>query len=112
MAILVIEQDIDSIQKGTASFKIKEPYLELLNKMEQQATTERRHLRKSMAEKQIQVISLNKNDSFSSYLFLCRGREEKRNYFNPTIRKKVENILQELMQDGLSSAKDSSYTAK
>ncbi len=38
-----------------------------------------------------------KNDSFSSYLFLCNGREEKRNYFNPAIRKKVKTIMQELM---------------
>ncbi|WP_226038057.1 hypothetical protein [Aquibacillus saliphilus] len=97
MAILVIKQDLKSIEKGT-SFKIKEPYIELLDMMEYEATKERGKLRKSMNEKQLQVVSLNKNESFSSFLFLCKGREEKRNYFNPAIRKKVETIMNELMQ--------------
>ncbi|WP_077623103.1 hypothetical protein [Sediminibacillus massiliensis] len=99
MAILVVQKDIHTIQE--TNFKIKEPYMELLNKMETEALAERRQLRKKMADKQLQVLSLNKNDSFSSFLFLCRGREEKRNYFNPAIRKKVESILREFMQKAL-----------
>ncbi|WP_407271655.1 hypothetical protein [Radiobacillus sp. PE A8.2] len=96
MAIIVIQKDEHSIQQG--QFKIKEPYLALLNKMEHVAIAERKQLRKHMFDNQMQVVSLNKNDSFSSFLFLCKGREEKRNYFNPTIRKNVEMILYELMQ--------------
>ncbi|MBM7571478.1 hypothetical protein [Aquibacillus albus] len=101
MAIVVIQRDIQHIEKGT-TFKIKEPFIELLNKMEYAATTERRELRKKMTQKQLQVITLDKNDSFSSFLFLCKGREEKRNYFNPAIRKKVEVLLQELMKKALA----------
>ncbi|QTM98645.1 hypothetical protein ERJ70_04640 [Sediminibacillus dalangtanensis] len=96
MAIVVIQKDLQSIQTG--SFKIKEPYTDLLGKMEQEAVAERRQLRSRMANEQLQVVSLNKNDSFSSFLFICQGREEKRNYFNPAIRKKVETILRELIQ--------------
>ncbi|MFC4559181.1 hypothetical protein ACFO3D_13360 [Virgibacillus kekensis] len=99
MAMVVIQQDLQHIQNG--AFRIKEPYSELLEKMNTEAANERRGLRKKMLNKDIKVISLNKNDSFSSFLFLCRGREEKRNYFNPAIRKKVENILRELMQKAL-----------
>ncbi|TFJ93552.1 hypothetical protein [Lentibacillus salicampi] len=96
MAMVVIQQDIHNIQHGT--FKIKEPYINFLENMNTEAANERRKLRKTMQDKKLRVVTLNKNDSFSSYLFLCRGREEKRNYFNPAIRKKVENIIQELMQ--------------
>lgn|SRR5699024_6982949 len=99
MAMVVIQQDIQNIRHGT--FKIKEPYIDLLEKMNTEAANERRKLRKTMQDKKIRVVTLNKNDSFSSYLFLCRGREEKRNYFNPAIRKKVETIIQELMQKAL-----------
>jgi len=99
MAIVVIEQDMKHIQKG--GFKIKEPYTELLEKMASNATDERRQLRKTMKDKKINVVTLNKNESFSSFLFLCQGREEKRNYFNPAIRKKVEAIIQELMVKAL-----------
>ncbi|SDJ88093.1 hypothetical protein [Sediminibacillus albus] len=96
MAILVIQKDTEALHKST--FKIKEPFADLLGKMEHEAVSERRQLRGRMAKKQLQVVSLNKNDSFSSFLFICKGREEKRNYFNPAIRKKVENILRELIQ--------------
>ncbi|GGJ92058.1 hypothetical protein GCM10007063_13320 [Lentibacillus kapialis] len=96
MAMVVIQQDLHNIRHGT--FKIKEPYTDLLEKMNTEAANERRELQKMMQDKKIRVVALNKNDSFSSYLFLCRGREEKRNYFNPAIRKKVETIIQELIQ--------------
>ncbi|GAB4073931.1 hypothetical protein GCM10028778_14340 [Barrientosiimonas marina] len=96
MAMVVIQQDKQHIQKGT--FKIKEPYLNLLEKMTAEATDERRELRRRMRDKNIDVVTLAKNDSFSSYLFLCRGSEEKHNYFNPAIRKKVQAIIEELME--------------
>ncbi|CDQ40685.1 MULTISPECIES: hypothetical protein [Virgibacillus] len=101
MAMVVIQQDIQHIQNG--GFKIKEPYMELLKKMETEALNERRSLRKTMQTMQLKVVTLEKNDSFSSYLFLCRGREEKRNYFNPAIRKKVQLIIRELMRKTLQS---------
>ncbi|PAV29267.1 hypothetical protein CIL05_12795 [Virgibacillus profundi] len=96
MAIVVINQDIQFVKTGP--FKIKDLYIELLEKMAAEGVKERRHLRKTMENKKISVVTLNKNDSFSSYLFLCQGREEKRNYFNPAIRNKVETILQELLK--------------
>ncbi|MEN1970232.1 hypothetical protein WMZ97_19445 [Lentibacillus sp. N15] len=99
MALLVMQQDIRTIESG--AFKIKEPYLKLLEKMIAEATNERHMLRDTMRKKAIKVVILNKNDSFSSYLFLCQGREETRNYFNPAIRKKVEAIVQEFMLKAL-----------
>lgn len=98
MAITVIQKDLVQIEK-VHSFKIKEPYLELLQRMEKRAVAERKQLRTYMSQKKLQVISLEKNDTFSSYLYLCQGREEKRNYFNPAIRKNVEQIIRELMEN-------------
>lgn len=99
MAILVIRQDACHIQNG--NYKIKELYIDLLKSMEKHAVTERRELRKQMEQRKLKVISLEKSDSFSSFLFICDKREEKKNYFNPAIRKKVEMILRELMQKAL-----------
>ena len=95
MAMVVIRQDIEHIQNG--SFKIKEPYLNLIETMVSEASVERKKIKMIMNQKSMQVVMLNKNDSFSSFLFLCQGREEKRNYFNPVIQKKVTAIVQELM---------------
>lgn len=99
MAIVVIRQDIRHVDDGP--FKIKAPYLDLLKKMESLALEERRGLKFKMKKQNIEVIKLNKNDSFSSFLFLCQGREEKRNYFNPSIRKKVELIIKEHLTKAL-----------
>lgn len=96
MTIVVIEQDIRFIEQGP--FKIKTPYLDLLMKMNSIALNERKELQKIMKSKNIQVIKHNQNKTFSSFLFLCQGREEIRNYFNPAIRKKVEKIIQELIR--------------
>src|SRR5690625_452323 len=79
MAIVVIEQDIHYIQQGP--FKIKEPYLDLFMRMNSIAINERKKLRKLMRSKSIQVVKLDQGKTFSSFLFLCQGREEKRNYF-------------------------------
>ncbi|ELK45253.1 hypothetical protein QRD89_05510 [Halobacillus sp. ACCC02827] len=96
MAITVIRQDRKHVEQG--KFKIKEPYMEMLGKMEVEARKERKELRKQMDQRNLQVVESGRNDSFTSFLFLAHGYEEKRNYFNPAIRKKVENILFELMR--------------
>ncbi|WP_079480675.1 hypothetical protein [Halobacillus salinus] len=96
MAIVVIKQDRKHFDVG--KFKIKEPYLELLGKMELEARKERKELKHQMDRLNIHVVESGRNDSFTSFLFLAHGYEEKRNYFNPAIRKKVEMILFELMR--------------
>ncbi|ENH95647.1 hypothetical protein J416_14987 [Gracilibacillus halophilus YIM-C55.5] len=97
MALRVIKLDLHQLSQSTP-FKINEPYINLLKKMEANATEERKHLRKQMREEQLQVLLDEKNESFTSYLFVCKGKEEKRNYFNPAIRQKVASIIEDLMK--------------
>jgi hypothetical protein len=103
MAIAVIRQDRKHFEQG--KFKIKEPYMELLGKMELEAREERKQLRYQMDRQKLQVVESGRNDSFTSFLFLAHGYEEKRNYFNPAIRKKVELILYELMRKSQQSSR-------
>lgn|GEM_PF-938418 len=95
MAITVMEKDLEHIQNG--AFKIKEPYLDFIQRMLTSAKNERRELRKTMHNQQIKITPLNHNESFTSYLFIAGKREEQRNYFNPAIRKHVQTILKEFM---------------
>lgn len=97
MVIIVIKRDIENIRHG--SFKIKRPYIIVLEKMLTQATSERRLLRQSMKQLNVQVTLLQKDDLFSTFLFIGQGGEEKRNYFNPTIKKKVESIFWNLLHE-------------
>ncbi|MGN8644641.1 hypothetical protein ACTNEO_00975 [Gracilibacillus sp. HCP3S3_G5_1] len=111
MALTVIKHDLQKMNQ-LSPFKINEPYIALLEKMEKNATEERRKLRKQMQQEKIKVVAAEKNDSFTSYLFLCKGKEEKRNYFNPAIRKKVEVILEELLTHALEPTTSSKEEVK
>ncbi|MCP8615535.1 hypothetical protein [Salirhabdus salicampi] len=97
MTILVLEKDLETIETG--DFKIKEPYLELLRRMIHEARSERKILQRKMKENNLQVIFVHKNDTFSTYLFLANGYEEEKRYFNPAVRKKVQELLYELMRN-------------
>ncbi len=110
MAITVIQRDLAIIERG-AGLKIKEPYLVLLKKMENEAMLERQQLRKYMFDQKLKVVPLERNDTFTAYLFICRNKEEQRNYFNPAIRKKVEHILEELMLKSYVSENTSSVSS-
>ncbi len=111
MALTVIKHDLEKMNQ-LAPFKINEPYIAVLKKMEKNATEERRDLRKKMYKEKIKVVALEKNDSFTSYLFMCKGKEEKRNYFNPAIRKKVEIIFEELLAHAFETTSSSQEEVK
>nr|WP_208592666.1 hypothetical protein [Gracilibacillus suaedae] len=94
MAIEVIQKDLDTLRNNTI-FKINEPYIKLLESVERKAIEERRELKQQMHMKNLKVLQTDKNDMFTEYTFYANRKEEKRNYFNPAIRKKVLLILEE-----------------
>lgn len=98
MAIQVIQSDIKRLEKHSP-FKINEPYLELLHRLEVKATAERRSLKQQMYKEGLKVIQTDKDGTFTEYTFICKGKEEKRRYFNPAIRSKVRDILDELIDN-------------
>ncbi|WP_054859454.1 hypothetical protein [Gracilibacillus sp. JCM 18860] len=97
MTIQVIQSDIKRLEKLSPPFKINEPYLALLHRLEIKATAERRLLKQEMYKENIQVILSDKDGTFTEYTFICKGKEEKRRYFNPAIRSKVRNMIEELI---------------
>ncbi len=97
MAIQVIQSDIQRLEKHSP-FKINEPYLELLHRLEVKATAERRLLKQEMYKEGLKVIQTDKDGTFTEYTFICKGKEEKRRYFNPAIRTKVLLILEEYFE--------------
>ncbi|WP_067840160.1 hypothetical protein [Amphibacillus sediminis] len=106
MALIVLQKDSAKLADNS-TLTIKQPYLDLLTKMIDKALLERQQLRKYMHDQKLKIITLERNNTFTGYLFICQGREEQRNYFNPAIRKKVEVILSELMLNILESPSSS-----
>ena len=97
MAITVLQQDLHYVTKGP--FKIKEPYLELIEQMIKLATEKRRKIRKEMYDRNLTVTRIRQDKLFTSYLFVCDRREEERTYFNPVIRKNVLEMMLTLVED-------------
>jgi len=104
MAMIVLKQDMNHIKNG--DFKIKKPYLLLLEEMLKIATNERRQLRQIMKKHQLQVLCLRKSEWFTTFLFLSSQHEERRSYFNPRIQKNVENIMYGLLKKALNGESD------
>src|SRR5690625_7768043 len=88
MARVVIQLDIENIEQGP--FKINNPYLSLLRKMISKATNERRHLRKLMKDKSMQVVIQHKNETYTNGLFLYNGKANTRKYSSTAIPTKMK----------------------
>jgi|SRR5699024_2633803 len=110
MAITVLEQDLSYIKQG--SFKIKEPYIHLIERMIFTAFENRKKLRKDMYDRDLTVSRTRKDDLFTTYLFICKRREEERTYFNPVIRKNVKEIILDLLENVLLQNKHLSNLAE
>lgn len=96
MAIKVLELDKRHVQIG--DFKIKTPYVKLINNLISKAINERRRLKQIMYKKNIQVNFLYREGEFIHYEFILNKTKVVKCYFSPVIKKEVEKILVSLMR--------------
>ena len=94
MAIKNLELDLQHVNNGP--FKIKEPYVELIEGMIIKARKEMRQLKKVMYDRKIQVLFMHRQGDFTTYKFIMNGKEQEVTYLNQVIKKKVEGIIKEL----------------
>ncbi|KIL45635.1 hypothetical protein [Jeotgalibacillus soli] len=91
MLLTVLERDRRVVENSP--FKLKNPYLELIEDtmkaVQRDLAVAKRHLR----ENQMKVVKLTSDDAFTLYLFVYKGYEEQHNYFNPRLRNHVEALL-------------------
>lgn len=73
--------------------------------MEYHAPTEKRKFRKQIAQRKLKIISMEK---VILSLLIGEKQEQKKNYFNPAIKKEMARILRELTQKGLQSGQGNS----
>jgi len=80
----------------TSDIKLSEAFIVLIDSMLTQAKEQRRSLKEILHKERLFIQPLGSNDVFTSFLFILDKKEERRDFFNPAIRKKVEAILIEL----------------
>ncbi|WP_342430207.1 hypothetical protein [Neobacillus sp. FSL H8-0543] len=92
MVLIVLNRDLSVVE--TSPFKLKKPYLELIEDTMKAIQKELAEVKLYMKKNKLQVIETKRDDAFTMYMFLYKGYEESHNYFNPRIRNKVQELIQ------------------
>lgn len=92
MVLTVLNRDLIVINKSP--FKLKQPYLNLVEMTMKVIQKELRGVKRYMNDHHLQVHELQRDEAFTMFMFLYKGYEEQHNYFNPRIRNKVHELLE------------------
>ncbi|KSU62159.1 hypothetical protein AS034_08480 [[Bacillus] enclensis] len=91
MVLTILNRDLQIVDKSP--FKLKRPYLELIEETMKVIQGELAYVKKYMRVNKMKVERLQSDDAFTMYMFLYKGYEEHHNYFNPRLRNRVEELL-------------------
>ncbi|WP_026692683.1 hypothetical protein [Peribacillus kribbensis] len=91
MVLTILNRDLDVI--GRSPFKLKRPYLELIEETMKQVQRDLKETRLYLRKENIHVSEVRRDEAFTMYLFMYKGYEEHHNYFNPRLRNKVEELM-------------------
>ncbi|MCU9612484.1 hypothetical protein OEV98_02760 [Caldibacillus lycopersici] len=91
MLVKVLEKDLYII--NNSPFKLRNPYLMLIDNTLTGIQSELFLVKKIMKKRGMKVQEVKRDDTFTTYLFIYNGYEEYHNYFNPRLKNKVEELL-------------------
>ncbi|AZU61203.1 hypothetical protein [Neobacillus mesonae] len=92
MVLIILNRDLTVVQNSP--FKLKKPYLELIEETMKDVQRELGEAKQYMKKNKLKVIETKRDDAFTMYLFIYKGYEENHNYFNPRIRNKVQELME------------------
>ncbi|MDQ0268807.1 hypothetical protein [Cytobacillus purgationiresistens] len=92
MVLIVLNRDLIVINKSP--FKLRQPYLNLVEETMKVIQKELGEVKRYMNSQQLQVQQVQSDEAFTMFMFLYKGYEEQHNYFNPRIRNKVHELLE------------------
>jgi hypothetical protein len=92
MVLTILNRDLAVVDKSP--FKLKKPYLELIEETMRDVHADLAKAKKYMSAKKLKVLETKRDDTFTMFMFVYNGFEEYHNYFNPRIRNKVQEIME------------------
>ncbi|MFJ5715009.1 hypothetical protein [Neobacillus sp. NPDC093127] len=92
MVLIVLNRDLSVVEN--APFKLKKPYLDLIEEAMKDVQKELSEVKQYLKKNKLQVIETKRDDAFTMFLFIYKGYEENHNYFNPRIRNKVQELME------------------
>lgn len=91
MVLIILNRDLTVVEKSP--FKLKKPYLELIEETLKAVQTELANVKSYLRKNNLKVQEVKRDDAFTMFLFIYKGYEEQHNYFNPRIRNKVQELM-------------------
>jgi hypothetical protein len=98
MVLTVLNRDLEIF--NTAPFKLKKPYVCLIDQTMRRVQKDLYQVKLRMKEGKMKAIELERDEAFTLFLFVINGWEEKHNYFNPRIRSEVSQLLEKYLSGG------------
>ncbi len=92
MVLIILNRDVAVV--NNSPFKLKIPYLNLIEDTMKEIQRELAEVNQYMKKNKLQVIETKRDDAFTMYMFMYKGYEENHNYFNPRIRNKVQELME------------------
>ncbi|PLS02979.1 hypothetical protein [Neobacillus cucumis] len=92
MVLIVLNRDLAVVENSP--FKLKKPYLNLIEETMKEIQRELAEVKQYMQKNKMKVVEIKRDDAFTMYMFIYKGYEENHNYFNPRIRNKVQELLE------------------
>ncbi|MEK3980581.1 hypothetical protein MKY37_16250 [Psychrobacillus sp. FSL K6-2836] len=91
MVLTILEKDRTIFEK--APFKLKRPYIVLVEEAGKQVQKELKQTHMYMKRHSMKVLRGEGDDMFTEYVFFHGGYEEHRRYLNVRLRNRVEELL-------------------
>ncbi|MDQ0232236.1 hypothetical protein [Metabacillus malikii] len=95
MTISIFNRDLMVIKNSP--FKLHQPYLSLVEEALKLAQKDLAHIKRKLHNENVKVHEIERDEAFTLYAFIYNGYEEKHNYFNPRIRNKVIEIMEDYL---------------
>lgn len=91
MLITILEQDREAIEKGP--FKLKSPYLNLIEKAINQIQKESKQTHDYFKQNKMKLIKNKSEDTFTEYIFVHNGYQDSRRYLNVRLKNRTEELI-------------------
>lgn len=95
MALTLFERDLHIIER--APFKLKQPYIRCIEQSMNHLQRDLAIVKQEMKKKKMKAQEMQRDDTFTSFLFVYKGYEEHHNYFNPRIKHYVQEIMEKYL---------------
>lgn len=95
LAIKNMERDLQLIKDGP--FKIKEPYIGMIENMISKAMNERKRLKQLIYKHKLQVEFLHKQGDFVTYRLHLDGYVQELPFHGAVVKKNVEEVIKGLL---------------